>query len=255
VDLVIDPDTPVLVVSPHLDDAVLSAFAFLRRSRATVLTVFCGAPCDGRASSWDVALGQTDGADAMRMRLAEDDTALGDLGVATTRLPLLETEYRRGAMSRDDEEQLLAAVRTWVDSTAGVVLLPAGAGARDSLLYRARWQASRPPLRVPGGGEPHPDHVAVRDIVAPAVLADGGRLALYEELPYRWTGRGDSRVAALRRRLGARTRRFHVPIDANAKARAIETYGSQIPELFRPWVRDISRELPARERYWLVSPR
>jgi LmbE family N-acetylglucosaminyl deacetylase len=246
-------EAPALVVSPHLDDAVLSAFAFLDRPAVTVLTVFCGAPEDRAASDWDTKLGQLDGAESMRIRIAEDETALGKLGVATERLGLLEAGYRRGPMPGDAQDELRATVRSWVQSTQGIVLLPAGAGARDTLLYRARWRAMRPPLRVPGGGEPHPDHVAVRDVLAASVLDDCGRVVIYEEFPYRWTGRGDRAVASLSRALDARAQRFHLAVEPRDKAQAVETYGSQIPELFRPWVRDVSRVMPARERYWLLS--
>jgi LmbE family N-acetylglucosaminyl deacetylase len=252
---VIDRDTPVLVVSPHLDDAVLSAFGFLQRPHASVLTVFCGEPADRHASHWDVRLGQVDGVDSMRTRVAEDDAALGSLGVATIRLPLLEAGYRDGAMSDEAKATLAACVRDWVSETGGVVLAPAGAGApRDTLLYRRRYHATIPLLRVPGGGMPHDDHVAVRDTIVPALLQDRKHLVLYEELPYRWTGRGDRYVAQLQRTHPSRARRFHVRVDRLAKARAIETYASQTPELFRPWVRDIASITPQRERYWLVLP-
>jgi LmbE family N-acetylglucosaminyl deacetylase len=107
---------------------------------------------------------------------------------------------------------------------------------------------------VPGGGEPHEDHVAVRDLVVPAVLRRGGRVVLYEELPYRWTGRGDRRVTGLCRSLGTTSRRFHLRVDHAAKSRAVGTYSSQTPELFRPWVRDIAAVMPKRERYWLLNP-
>jgi hypothetical protein len=193
----------------------------------------------------------------MQTRLAEDDLALGELGVPTIRLPLLEAAYREGEMSLGAVQELLEGVRNWVAATDGLVFAPAGAGARDTALYRTfygrRWHARRPPLRIPGGGVPHPDHVAVRDLVVPAMLRDCGRVVLYEELPYRWTGRGDRRVAALCRRLGARAERFELPVDAGSKARAVATYSSQTPELFRPWVDDLAHVMPSRERYWLLS--
>jgi hypothetical protein len=60
-------------------------------------------------------------------------------------------------------------------------------------------------------------------------------------------------VRALTHRLGASAQRFHRPVDTTAKGHAIETYASQTPELFRPWVRDIASVLPGRERYWLLA--
>src|SRR5690606_3863651 len=49
----LDAESPVLVVSPHLDDAVLSAFALLQDRRSTVLSVFTGSPEGDEPSHWD----------------------------------------------------------------------------------------------------------------------------------------------------------------------------------------------------------
>ncbi|HEX7097054.1 MAG TPA: GNAT family N-acetyltransferase [Acidimicrobiales bacterium] len=249
-------DAPVLIVSPHLDDAVLSAFGFLERGDATVLTVFAGFPASGTASHWDRRLGEDEGSVAMRKRLAEDDVALQELGVPTVRLPLREDGYRDGAMPREDVERLESEVRRWLAGTGGrgVVLAPSGAGAEDTFFYRLRWQATFPPLRVPGGGMPHPDHVAARDVVVPVVLEAGHPLVLYEELPYRWTGRGDKRVAQLALGERRRPQRFHLHVDPARKAHSVNRYASQVPGLFRPWVRDLAAVMPPVERYWLVTP-
>jgi LmbE family N-acetylglucosaminyl deacetylase len=251
---VISGHTPLLVVSPHLDDAVLSAFALLQRRDVTVLTVFSGLPGDRRASDWDVLLGQDDGLDSMHTRVAEDTKVLEHLGVAARRLPLLDAGYRRGPIDEDDLELLRVAVDEWCAATDGIVVLPACAGARDTRLYRARWNTSWPLLRVPGGGLPHVDHLATRDVLLPVLLRHRRPMAFYEDLPYLWTGRGDRRVAEVRRRTGIRTRRFHLPVDVAAKTNAIEMYASQTPELFRPWVERIGSVIPPRERYWLVRP-
>jgi LmbE family N-acetylglucosaminyl deacetylase len=249
-------DGPALVVSPHLDDAVLSAFAFLHRRDTTVLTVFCGMPHDGTSSDWDRKLGHADARDIMRTRLAEDDRALSSLGVPTIRLPLLEHGYRGGELGECDATRLRAAVLDWLDSTdgTGTVLVPVGAGGREHLLYRVRWHARLPLLRVPGGGVPHPDHVDVRNALVPEVRAATAPVILYEELPYRWTGRGDHAVARYTANGLPHPQRFEVDVDVAAKAAAVSLYRSQTPELFRPWVDDIARVLPATERYWLLAP-
>lgn len=247
---------PVLVVSPHLDDAVLSAFGFLDRPDVTVMTVFTGAPEDGVASEWDRKLGHADGAEIMRRRLAEDDAALESMRVPTVRLGLLEAGYRDGDLPEHDAESLRAAVREWLAGTDGngVVLAPSGAGAVDNLVYRLRWRTNLPIARFPGGGLPHPDHVATRDVVVPEVLAAGHRVVLYEELPYCWSGRGDRRVAQLVEAGLPQPQRFHLRVDPRRKAAAVARYESQTPELFRPWVRDIASVMPSVERYWLVTP-
>jgi LmbE family N-acetylglucosaminyl deacetylase len=250
------PTGPVLIVSPHLDDAVLSAFAFLQRGQTTVLTVFCGTPGDDVSSEWDRKLGHVNGNEIMRRRLAEDDAVLASLGVPTIRLPLLEWGYRRREMPSCDVASLRDAVVDWVEATngEGVVLAPAGAGGREHLLYRVRWHSRLPLLRIPGGGVPHPDHIAVRDVVVPEVLAAGHPVVLYEEFPYRWSRRGDHSVSQYASKGLPRPARFELRVDPCAKARAVSNYRSQTPELFRPWVRDIANVMPASERYWLVAP-
>src|SRR5690606_11190400 len=102
-----------------------------------------------------------------------------------------------------------------------------------------------PLLRFPGGGVPHPDHVVARDVVVPVVLAAGRPVVLYEELPYRWSGRGDRFVAELVRNGLPTPRRFHLRVDARRKAGAVARYESQTPELFRPWVHDLAKVMPA----------
>jgi len=222
----------------------------------TVMTVFTGAPEGGVASEWDRRLGHSDAGEIMRRRLAEDDAALASLKVPTVRLGLLEVGYRGGDMPADDVEAVRAAVREWLAGTGGtgLVLAPSGAGAVDNLVYRLRWRTNLPIARFPGGGVPHPDHVATRDIVVPEVLAAGHRVVLYEELPYRWSGRGDRRVAQLVQEGLPQPQRFHLRVDPGRKAAAVEHYASQTPELFRPWVRDIASVMPSVERYWLVMP-
>src|SRR5690606_892299 len=130
-------------------------------------------PERGVASDWDRLLGHDDGTAIMQERIAEDEAVLQSLGVETVRLPLLENGYRDGDVPAEDAEQIRAAVREWLAGTdgRGVVVAPSAAGAVDNRLYRFRWNTNLPLVRLPGGGTPHPDHVAARDIVVPLVLA------------------------------------------------------------------------------------
>jgi len=252
----IDVDTPVLVVSPHLDDAVLSSFAFLQRRRTTVLTVFTGSPERTAASDWDRGLGHDDAVEIMQTRLAEDDRALASLPVDTVRLPLLENGYRTAEISDADVATMREVVREWFESTdrRGVVLAPSGAGANDNLIYRRRWNTSLPLVRVPGGGVPHPDHCVVRDEIVDEALSLGAGVIVYEELPYRWTGRGARFVERLAQEHGCTVSRFDVDIDRDRKAFAVGCYASQTHGLFRPWVRDIRSVMPRYERFWTLAP-
>src|SRR5215510_3926275 len=70
-----------LVVSPHLDDAVLSASHRIRPGAATVVTVFAGTPAASIGlTGWDAFTGATDSAARMLERYGEDDEAMRRLG-------------------------------------------------------------------------------------------------------------------------------------------------------------------------------
>jgi LmbE family N-acetylglucosaminyl deacetylase len=85
-----------LVISPHFDDAVLSAGAWLtRHPGATVATVFSGLPGEGVvAHEWDFNGGFTTGNDAATGRRAEDAGALELLQADQVVLGFLDGPYR-----------------------------------------------------------------------------------------------------------------------------------------------------------------
>src|SRR4051794_35229184 len=87
-------DSRKVVVSPHLDDAVLSCWHVLQDGEATVVTVFAGVPEPGTRGWWDRLTGSDDSAARMRERLREDDAALGLGGATPLRLDLLDEQYR-----------------------------------------------------------------------------------------------------------------------------------------------------------------
>ena len=114
----------VIVVSPHLDDAVLSVggtIRWLTRSavEVSVVTVFAGDPDAATpVSYWDASRGQTQGA-AARQRRDEDQAALVELGARASALPFADSSYV-GARAPDE---IWSHLRPAVDS-ADLVLLP-----------------------------------------------------------------------------------------------------------------------------------
>ena len=150
----------VAVLSPHLDDAVLSAWSVLRRAGpVAVVNVCAGVPPPGPPTRWDSLTGARDAAERMHERLAEDRVALARAGREAVYLDFLDRQYRSGPIEPD------ALTRALADAVAGASELwaPAGIGA-------------------------HPDHVQVRE-AALALRDDGGPpVRLYAELPYsiRW---------------------------------------------------------------------
>ena len=89
----------VVVVSPHLDDAVLGCGRFLAvHPGATVVTVFAGNPPQypEPMRKWDVQSGFDPGDDVMAARRKEDDAALACVGATPVHLDLIEYTYNPG---------------------------------------------------------------------------------------------------------------------------------------------------------------
>jgi LmbE family N-acetylglucosaminyl deacetylase len=144
------------VVSPHLDDAVLSCWHVLTGPGAVVVVnVFDGVPAaDAPLGWWDLRTAATSSAERMRERRAEDRAALALTGRHGIGLGLLDDQYRDSAPPADDIAALIADV-----------LDPAIA------------------LCAPVAFDGHPDHVLARD--AALVLARAGRrVSLYADLPH-----------------------------------------------------------------------
>jgi hypothetical protein len=83
-----------VVLSPHLDDAVLSCWHLLAGGDTTVVTVFAGVPEPGTCGWSDRLTGASDSAARVRERLGEDTRAPALAGASSGRLDLLDEQYR-----------------------------------------------------------------------------------------------------------------------------------------------------------------
>lgn len=84
----------LIVVSPHLDDAVLSCGSLLARCAGSVVcTVFAGKPVEPLRTDWDTASGFGDAHEAMDARWQEDERALALCGAAPLWLDFLDSQY------------------------------------------------------------------------------------------------------------------------------------------------------------------
>jgi LmbE family N-acetylglucosaminyl deacetylase len=244
----------LLVLSPHLDDGVLSCGARLAATaaaggRARVVTVFAGdepaQPAGLLATElrarWHLPPGEV-----VAARRAEDREACRRLGVEAEPWPLVEALYR----TRADGAPLYP--------TLGALFGEVAADDAGTIAEVAARVAALPPaalLLAPLGVGGHVDHRAVRR----AAEASGREIAYYEEFPY-----SEWKWFAVARALGGRRgwRPEALPVDAGLARRRLEAicaYVSQVPALFRSEAR-LARQLrrAARraggERIWRRSP-
>ena len=197
------------MVSPHLDDGVLSLGAAMaswarRGSHVELLTVLaCDPDSDAPAGGWDRRAGHSTEGESARARREEDRRACEHLGASPRWLPFGSVDYERHGT--DDEVRDAVAAR---------------ADRADALL-------------VPAFPLSHPDHAWLARVLA------GGRygccrLGLYAEEPY--TRRGsDPTIPGWIMEILEEEVDFN-PVSAAlrdrlAKWRAIREYGSQLPLL------------------------
>ena len=200
----------VVVVSPHVDDAVFSLAGTLARAARSgaeveVLTIFAHDPeSEGPANGWDTRAGFTTEGEAARARREEDREACGLVGAEPRWLP-----FRGGGYTKERNPDQI-----W-EAAAAVV------AHADSVL-------------VPGFPLTNPDHAWVSDLFTKRLST--GRLGLYAEQPYRYQVRRkrpspelppavDDRasVAWTSSRQGLAVYRL--------KRKAIRAYASQLPLL------------------------
>lgn len=221
-------ERPLLVLSPHLDDAVLSCGRLLADAPgALVVTIFAGRPPAGAPlTAWDAAAGFAFGDDVIGARRAEDAAALAVLGAHPLWLGFRDAQYGGADPPRAIADRLAPLVA----AAPGAVLAPLG-------LF-------------------HSDHVRARDAALLALRdAPGGPLCLlYADAPY---ARRPELLAAGLAELRARGLRLVPVLPAArgraaprvAKQRALACYGSQLRALAAP---GRPGPHPGRERFWRV---
>jgi LmbE family N-acetylglucosaminyl deacetylase len=168
----------LVVLSPHLDDAVLSCGAVLAsaaEANADVVTIFNGppeGPLSDAARDFHARCGHGD--DAMSHREGEDDLALRHLGISPTRLGFPESLYRRDAAGQHRHSDLRSAFRSRPEAEPEVVQ-----AITDRLLTVTAVEKADL-LLVPLGIGDHIDH----QIVAAAAQDLQRPMLWYEDIPY-----------------------------------------------------------------------
>lgn len=201
----------LVVVSPHLDDAVLSlgaaiAAAITRGASVTVLSVFCGDPfSQAPAGSWDRKSGFTSEGEASRARREEDRQACAILGAVPHWLPFGDDQYER----HGGEEDVGSAV---VAATTGA----------DRVL-------------IPGWPLVNPDHAWLSTLLLRR-HRELGPIGLYAEQPYAFqNAKGTSERPSAVEAMDPQAAEWEcLPIakrDRQLKRKAVECYASQVRQL------------------------
>lgn len=219
----------VLVVSPHLDDAVFACGGLIASCPGTrVLTVFAGdQPMGQPLTDWDRGCGFVEGDAVMRHRRAEDAAALALLRATPVWLDLLDAQYA---------------------STPPVADI---ASALQREIERIRPQTLFFPL-----GLFHTDHEAVHEALLHCVRHSDYAIYAYEDALYRRLDeRLSNRLFALRR-AGWSVSKQHwsqAPGAMVLKRAAVRCYGSQLKGLATPG-RPGHADIAQPEGYWKLHP-
>jgi LmbE family N-acetylglucosaminyl deacetylase len=225
----------VVVVSPHLDDAVLGCARFLAvHPGVTVVTVFAGNPESYPVPmrAWDVQSGFGPDDDVMEARRREDRAALALLDATPMHLDFIEHTYNPGdrPVSPEVIADGLAAAVPPLDPA--LVMIPFG-------------------LANPDHDVTHRGCMLARERLDPAVswwcYEDSG----YKHIP----GMLAWRVSSLFRR-GLWPTPVCPPIDQRGerKAAAVACYPSQLLALEDDWAIGAKLDAPAPEQYWRLAP-
>jgi LmbE family N-acetylglucosaminyl deacetylase len=215
----------VVVVSPHLDDAVLSLGALIAHAAragadVTIVTIFAGHP-DSMipVGPWDHGCGFRYAGEGARTRRLEDRRACAILGARPVWLPFWGVQYER----RRDPDRLWAALEPQVNGA-------------DVLL-------------APGLPLNHPDHAWVAQVIR-GKAPNNVRLGFYVEQPYAFQSgtiptANDGRASGSEQPL--RWVKLRVEIGERlAKGRACRAYWSQ----FRGFRYHLPRRFLLPEVFW-----
>jgi LmbE family N-acetylglucosaminyl deacetylase len=227
----------LVIVSPHLDDAVLSCgLLMIAHPGATVVTVFAGNPPAYPTTMryWDVQGGFGPDDDVMAVRRAEDRAALARLDAVPHHLDFIEHTYNAG-------NQPVAS-----DVIAG----PLAAAIREQ----------GPTAVVAPFGLANPDHdvthaaaMLVRDELADEAVA----WFCYEDCGYKHIpGMLAWRVARLfARDVWPTPACPSVSTDQARKRAAVDCYPTQLLALEDDWQINAKLDAPAPEQLWRLAPR
>jgi LmbE family N-acetylglucosaminyl deacetylase len=233
------PGSPLIVLSPHLDDAVLSCGELIvhaaERTEVIVATLFTEAgppPHTLSARRYLRQVGAPDAGMLYRQRRSEDRAALESAGVAyVMHAGLIDAPYRRRPVTghrRQWARMLPELEHVYPVHRLHVVsghIAPSDFGTlRDACRFVQRLADRGPALVLaPLGVGGHVDHVLARA----AAERSGAPIAYYSDFPYNQHYQADESFIRRNRLVEARSVQ-----PTEAKATLIRAYGTQARALF-----------------------
>ena len=145
----------LIVVSPHLDDAVFSNWHSITKG-TELITVFAGLPSKGTSAWWDKLCGQKVSRQMIKSRIAENELAVNPVGAKTIYLDFLDAQYRH---SIEDPKKIADEI---VKQTAD----------NDRFTFN-----------LAGSAWCHKDHIIVRK-AGVELLNRGRNVSFYADIPY-----------------------------------------------------------------------
>jgi LmbE family N-acetylglucosaminyl deacetylase len=227
---------PLVVVSAHPDDAVLSCGALMMyaagRTQVTVATLFTDAeppPHTLSARRYLRQVGAADAATLYRQRRAEDRGALAELGAGCVHAGLADAQFRRRPGAGSRWQRLLPELghmypvyrRHVVSGRIAAADAETLRCARDLIRRLARQGPAL--VLAPLGVGRHVDHILART----AAESSGMRVVYYSDFPYNQQHQADG--GFIRRHGLTEVRWPALP----AKTKLIQSYQTQVRALFR----------------------
>jgi hypothetical protein len=222
-----------VVVSPHLDDAVLSVYGRLG-PETTVVTVLAGLPPEGYLSDWDEQSGATDSRTRILERREEDRRALERSTAVPVHLDFPDRQYVALGMPKPSPADVAEALRPYLEA-ADEVLAPSAlsTNSRNALRRLRRRRGS--------------DHRLIRD----AVLRVRPDAVLYAELPYALSEDRGFTLPPDVRRPRRRQREYLLPPELLAeKIDSVRCYGTQLDPLIAIFGDFLAADQLGREVLW-----
>lgn len=215
----------IVIVSPHLDDAVFSLAAFMALQGLPPIQVVTFITKAGdEAEQQDCSENSpAQGGGEYAERRQEDILALQSLGAGCLHLNAPAVGFGDGDVARS---------ATKILSNAGgrpmLILLPLGAGAELSHLQRILHRA----LRRPFGSVYHGEHVWVRDMFRKTLEPGDMTLGYYAEIPYQCANSRGELTALAALCLGPRFQTIKIEPDVDDKLEAVRRYKTQFGKEF-----------------------